>query len=213
MRYYAVGEYGDENDRPHYHIALFNYPNCSRGQTDKRLGAFNCCSACRVVGETWGKGIIDIRNLDIGSASYVAGYITKKMTKPDDSRLLGREPEFSRMSLRPGIGAGYLHDAASSFLEHNLEQTQADVPSGLRHGRAVLPLGRYMTQTFRKLVGRDEKTPEVVKQKIQEKLQPVRSAAFDASRSLKEVAVEKSEGRRASIKARNKIYGSKRNKV
>jgi len=104
VRYFAVGEYGDRTWRPHYHLALFGWPQCRYGfsrYTDRRK---DCCSCCDVIRETWGLGHIAVGSLETSSAQYIAGYVTKKMTFNDDPRLKGRHPEFARMSRNPAIG-------------------------------------------------------------------------------------------------------------
>lgn len=156
LRYFAVGEYGDQSQRPHYHLALFGYGNCLRGQTRK---AARCCQQCDLIADTWGFGHIYLGQLTTESAQYVAGYVTKKMTLKNDPRLQGRHPEFSRMSLRPGIGAGAADEIASTMLSHNLETSPADVPTSLRHGSRQLPLGRYLRRRLRLRIGRPENAP------------------------------------------------------
>lgn len=209
VRYFLVGEYGDETNRPHYHVALFNYPSCSRGTTG--AGKSNphweqCCAACRMVGETWGKGNVYLGSLERDSAQYISGYVLKKMTRYDDKRLDGRDPEFARMSLKPGIGAYFMDEVASTFLQFDLEKTQVDVPSTLRHGNKHWPLGRYLQRRLRKLVGRDEKTPQAVIDKVQSEMSDVRKAAFDASESFEAALAKKMKPRAESNKARANIY-------
>jgi len=211
IRFFIVGEYGDESERPHYHAAIFNMRSCVRGRTRRRPGSgrpvwSECCAICKLVGETWGYGDVDIGMLETSSAQYICGYVTKKMTMRDDYRLKGREPEFARMSLRPGIGASAMDDVASELMRFNLDVTQADVPSSLRHGKRVLPLGRYLTKRLRKLVGKDEKVPEVVLEKIDAEVQPLREAAFDASVSFASALKEANAGKVASFKARQSIF-------
>jgi hypothetical protein len=70
---------------------------------------------------------------------YVSGYVLKKMTHRLDPRLYGRDPEFARMSLRPGIGAVALRPVIS-----HLRRTGRTVPAGLRFGDRLLPIGRYL---------------------------------------------------------------------
>lgn len=214
IRYYAVGEYGDETWRPHYHAALFSYPTCRRGRTLRLPGSGRprwdkCCVQCSLVGRSWTHGDVDLGTLETSSAQYLAGYVTKKMTHAEDFRLDGRLPEFSRMSLRPGIGHGAMHDVASQLMKFNLENTQADVPSALRHGSRLMPLGRYLRRNLRKMVGKDEKTPDVVSQALAEEMRPLRESAFNASQSFKQAVLDSSKGEIDRVLAKHKLYKRK----
>lgn len=161
LRYYAVGEYGDRGGRPHYHAALFGFPSCSHGQTLNPGRADDCCEWCNIVFRSWGMGSIKLGTLEVSSAQYICGYVTKKLTNANDdvvrSYLGSRSPEFAIMSNRPGIGCLAMDDVASVLLKYDPECI--DVPVGLSHGRRRLPLGRYLRRQLRKRIGRDEKAP------------------------------------------------------
>lgn len=213
IRFYGVGEYGDETQRPHYHLAIFGFPTCRLAQTQYRNGSLSCCIQCQLVADTWKRGNIYLGTLETSSAQYVAGYVTKKMTSHRDGRLNGRHPEFARMSNRPGIGYDALHEVASQMLKFNLDKTQADVPVSLRHGNRELPLGRYMRMKLRKLIGKDEKTPQQVLDQLKAEMLPMRTLQFEATQkktSLKTVIQEVNKGKRASFTARNSIFKQKR---
>lgn len=204
IRFYAVGEYGDETDRPHYHLALFGYPACARGRTQVGPSG-SCCASCDRVAQAWGYGRVFLGDLSVESAQYIAGYVVKKLTSESDPVLRGRFPEFSRMSLRPGIGADYMHEVASVLLQHDLEGVLEDVPVALRHGSRNLPLGRYLRRHLRELIGREKNAPQAAVEKMAEEMRPVREAAFDASRSFAAVAVEVSEGKYRQFEARRRL--------
>lgn len=206
IRFYAVGEYGDESNRPHYHVAVFGGPCCLRGHTERdRSGAIRCCEVCRTVQSTWQLGGVFVGSLTQDSAQYIAGYVTKKMTAKDDYRLRGRHPEFARMSLRPGIGQSAMHEVASQLMRFNLDQSQPDVPSVLRHGSRLLPLGRYLRRNLRRMIGKDEKTPQAVLDAMAEEMRPLRVAAFDASTSFKGAILKRYEGERVRVYARHRM--------
>lgn len=179
IRYYLVGEYGDESWRPHYHVALFGYPGCAYGVSRYRAPwrKQNCCESCDRVRDTWGKGFVELGQLEIKSAQYVAGYVAKKMTSKDDPRLEGRYPEFARMSLRPGIGYDAMHEVASTLLSLNLDQSQPDVPSGLRHAAQVMPLGRYLRRKLRLMSGKEESAPQETLDEVKKEMLPLLEAA------------------------------------
>jgi hypothetical protein len=93
ISYYAVGEYGDTGERPHYHIILFN-------------------ANPKIVENAWKLNDITLGNVhfgDVGDASvgYTLKYISKEKKIPqfngDD-----RQKEFALMS--KGLGAGYLSE-------------------------------------------------------------------------------------------------------
>lgn len=178
LRFFGVGEYGNETFRPHYHVGLFNFQPCSRGKTiESRTGRrlwFECCPTCRLVGTVWGKGDIEVRDLDAGKSGYLAGYVTKKMTSKEDARLLGRHPEFPRQSRRPGVGAVGV-PAMAKLIEQFLNPEElVDVPMVAMIGDKPLPLGRYMRNKLRLALGLPEGAPdEVLRQAWSEQVLPL----------------------------------------
>lgn len=180
VRFFACGEYGGETWRPHYHLALFGMPGCANGSTNYNIrGEVECCQSCSCVSETWGLGRVQLAPLTGQSASYIAGYVTKKLG--ESSRPSGLVPEFQRMSLRPGLGADAMDAVSSALIQFSLEKTEIDVPSHLRHGKFLMPLGRYLKQKLRLKVGLDEKTPEAVLKAVEAELLPLRLAARSSS--------------------------------
>lgn len=203
VRYYGVGEYGDLTERPHYHVALFGHPTCEKGLTS--LNQRNsCCQICDTLRSLWDRGHVYLGDLSPQSASYIAGYVTKKWTSPSHEALRGRFPEFARMSLKPGIGAGMMDDVASSLMEFGLDRLE-DVPAVLAHGRQKWPLGRYLRQQLRKRIGRDPKAPLATIKALEEKLRPLREAAAVYAPPGLKSAFFKSEILGASVGSRRNI--------
>lgn len=210
VRYYAIGEYGDETHRPHYHVALFGYPKCSYGNSRYSKSRQNCCAHCDFIRDTWGRGSIYSGDISVNSAQYIAGYVTKKLTSKDNPALKGRYPEFGRMSLKPGIGADFMHEVASTFLTHAALDDLADVPTSLQHGGRKLPLGRYLRRKLRVLTGRSLETPQETIDALQETLRPLRESAFDNSRSFKKEVVEAHDQKVLNAETKAKIFKTKR---
>lgn len=166
LRFFGIGEYGERTNRPHYHVILFGLQSCLRGRTEHRVA--RCCPQCDLVSKAWRKGSVDLGEVNKDSASYITGYVQKKLTKRDDARLGGRHPEFARMSNRPGIGAHAMLDVAAVL--HG-ELVDDDVPTQLRHGGKLMPLGRYLRRKLREAYGLSELgTPKEVLAKVTEEM-------------------------------------------
>lgn len=144
IRYYLVGEYGDQTERAHYHAALFGVSQQEES----------------IVHDCWGHGHTMLGTLTYDSAQYIAGYVTKKLTSINDPRLNGRYPEFARMSNRPGIGALAVPAFADTVSKYGLDDLEAsgDVPTNYREGGQSRPLGRYLRTKLRKELNLDEET-------------------------------------------------------
>jgi hypothetical protein len=165
IRYFLVGEYGDETGRPHYHGALFGIDPITAGGYDGQSG---------IVQESWGLGHTYVGTLTPDSAQYIAGYTMKKMTHDEEKctqkcthpPLNGRNPEFTRMSLKPGIGAGAMRNVADVYFEgQNLDAilSEGDVSSVLRIGNRTIPIGRYLKGELRKNTGICKESTEAQK--------------------------------------------------
>lgn len=209
IRFYGCGEYGDTTFRPHYHVILFGYPTCVRGQTlgyPYKSRWKECCVHCRLVGETWGMGDVVLGTCTKESASYVASYIDKKMTALDDTRLLSRHPEFPRRSL--GIGKDAMWEVAASLKQYDLDKSMPDVPSGLRYGPSIGPLGRFLRMKLREVLGRDKNAPQSTIDQMEAELLELRLAARASSEepSFKRHVVRSGEGKRLQMAARAEVY-------
>lgn len=209
LRFYLVGEYGEQTQRPHYHMAAFGYPTCSWGRSRYSRSRTSCCANCDLVLQAWGHGLVDLGSLETNSAQYIAGYVTKKMTSRDDPRLAGRHPEFARMSNRPGIGADYMDEVASTLMQFDLDTSQPDVPSALRHGSRILPLGRYLRRRLRTRIGKEPNAPASTLQEADAPLLEMRSAAYQTDSPLanfKKALLDENEGARSSLEKKQLIF-------
>lgn len=92
IRYFAVGEYGTEKGRPHYHAVVFNLVDLD------------------LVTNTWNKGFVTGSQAYMGRIRYMVSY----MALPNDSDTHTIKP-FRIMSRRPGIGSGYLDKKKDDF--------------------------------------------------------------------------------------------------
>lgn len=158
-------------------------------------------------------GHIYLGELNEQSASYTAGYVTKKLTKHDDPWLNGRYPEFSRMSRKPGLAFDFVEEIASTFLQHNLEKSEIDVPTTLRRSNKTMPLGRYLTRRLRTLVGRDVKTPQQKLDEIQAEVQLVRETTWNTVQTVKQAMVEAGDQKVLNAETKQKIFGQRKHKL
>ncbi len=109
IRYYMCGEYGspEKTYRPHYHAILFGYefPDAEYATTRNENKVYKS----ELLTELWTHGFAEIGTVTFQSAGYVARYILKK-AKANLNPFLESEnfkPEYTRMSLRPGIGESW----------------------------------------------------------------------------------------------------------
>ncbi len=119
IRYFYCGEYGDENQRPHYHICLFNHAFNDQYLWKDDEGVYTYTSA--ELQKYWPWGFTTCSELTLDNAAYTAGYALKKITgkRAEDHYLRCDEhgeaywlmPEYIRMSTgrdKPcGLGANF----------------------------------------------------------------------------------------------------------
>lgn len=118
LRYFAAGEYGEVGSRPHYHACLFGVGFRDRVYWRRGDAGFNLYRSA-LLERVWGLGHCEIGDLSFQSAAYVARYVVKKelgvkagprrcLLDVTTGEMIERDHEFAHMSLRPGIGAGWL---------------------------------------------------------------------------------------------------------
>lgn len=187
LRFFAVGEYGDSSDRPHYHLAIFGMDGSYHtGRSLLHPHPQRLSRLETYMDRCWDFGHVHVGDLTFDSAQYIAGYVTKKLTKATDERLAGRHPEFARMSLRPGIGGHSATVIAQALLDAertNGPAVTADMPRVLRTGRGDYPLGSYMRERIAGVLGLEKDSNALVYRASVERLQKLQSFLEDGEKN------------------------------
>lgn len=107
FRFFHCGEYGSLHMRPHYHAIIFGYDFPDR-VLFKESPSGHSIFTSRILEGLWPYGFSSIGDVTFESAAYVARYVMKKVTgDASEEHYAGRKPEYTTMSRRPGIGAGW----------------------------------------------------------------------------------------------------------
>lgn len=119
IRFFMCGEYGEKNQRPHFHALLFNFDFLDKTLWQKTSsGSMIYRSA--LLEKLWPWGHSSVGELNFESAAYVARYAMKKLSgdaahvtahgRVDlrTGEILPLKPEFIQMSRMGGIGKDWL---------------------------------------------------------------------------------------------------------
>lgn len=110
LRYFACGEYGEANSRPHYHALIFNGAFTDLTRIKKDL------YSSETLARLWPYGNHSIGAVTPRSAAYIAQYNLKKQGRGDfDADGVERQAPFLRMSRRPAIGHDWLTQYATDL--------------------------------------------------------------------------------------------------
>lgn len=121
FRYFASGEYGSKNSRPHYHSIIFGYdfPDRKAYASTKNK---DLLYTSEILKNSWPYGFHTIGDMSFQSAAYVSRYVMKKrkgkpeqvdkygksneeyymLTDPETGEIYSVEPEFCLMSRGSG---------------------------------------------------------------------------------------------------------------
>lgn len=119
VRFFMGGEYGENGFRCHFHAILFNWDFEDKVVHQVRDGRPHLWTSA-TLDKLWGKGFATIGEATFDSAAYIARYIVKKQygvnaeshytrLDPNTGEIIYFRPEFAHMSLKPGIGYGWMH--------------------------------------------------------------------------------------------------------
>lgn len=148
LRFFGVGEYGEINNRPHFHIILFGDDfSDDRKYNFTKNGFQHWVSPTLYDPENirhgaWKYGLVDIANVSWQSCAYVARYCVKKL-KGDGAaqyKELNYEPEFALMSRNPGI--------AKDYFEEHFEQYRTGLFIGTEQGSLKLGNNPYFDNLY-----------------------------------------------------------------
>lgn len=180
IRYYACGEYGDMNKRPHYHSIIFGYDF-----EDKLLYSRNARGepiyTSEKLDEIWGLGECKIGAVTFESCAYVARYVTKKVDgkKREEGHYLvynadgvisERVPEFSHMSRNPGIAAEYFAKYGNEVMTHDsVIMDGKEVPSVRYYDKKIEECKAERAAELKKLRFRKRNWKELQKERMRVK--------------------------------------------
>lgn len=155
IRFFAAGEYGEQFERPHYHLVIWNIPPkhwdlIKLSWRDPRTKEF-MSDPDRIT-------IEEPRSMwDVGN--YCCAYVMKNNFDAKALIASGRPPEFTTSSL--GIGAMSVPALVKVFQKHSGKvyiETQNDLPRCLFLNGKKMPIDRYLRE---KLLDVLQEAPEI----------------------------------------------------
>lgn len=196
VRFFACGEYGDENKRPHYHVILFGV-DFAEDRKFWRLGSngdYNYRSA--TLERLWPYGFAETASLTPDNAGYAARYMVKKINGERAEQHYSRihphtgvvsqvHPEFITMSTSPGLGADFFRKYQSDCFPSDFLVLQGEKVS----------IPRY----FFKLMAREEVSPSLRTPSEQVKTKRVQDALKRHLRAPEESSQERREVKEESL--------------
>jgi len=146
LRYFHVGEYGEETARPHYHALLFGHEFAEDRYLSGMTNGYPYYRSASLE-KLWPHGMTTLGHLTPETVAYVCKYVTKKITgealeKPGPNGLRRYErvdkdtgeiwevaPEYATMSRDPKIGLAWIqkhhaHTFPADFLIHNRQKAK-----------------------------------------------------------------------------------------
>jgi len=125
LRYYAVGEYGDNTQRPHYHAVIFGHAFEADRLILRREPSLLWTSP--QLERAWGLGHVSVGALTFETARYTASYVTKKLrakqkyVRVDETtgELIELIQPRAFMSLKPAIGRTWLEQFGKQVYDHD----------------------------------------------------------------------------------------------
>lgn len=162
LRYYAVGEYGDETQRPHYHACIFGTAFLEGRTILRRTPSMLWTSDA--LEKAWGMGNVSVGALTFQTAQYTAAYVTKKLNNArryvrideETGELIPLVQPRAFMSLRPAIGREWLDQFGEQTYDHDRVVIE---------GRPQKPPKYY----DKWLAAKSEEQIEIIKQKRKKK--------------------------------------------
>lgn len=160
VRKYAVGEYGDKSDRPHYHVCVFGEAFLENRIVMREQPHLLWTSP--LANELWGLGNVMVGDLNYQTAQYTAGYMAKKLVKgkqyvrvdEQTGELIPLVQPRAFMSKHPAIGGTWLERYGDQVYAHDRVVIAGRPQKPPRfydrwlHGRSEIALG--MIQERRK---------------------------------------------------------------
>lgn len=138
IRHFTCGEYGEQNNRPHYHSIIFG---ASLEDTDR-------------INLAWAQGHTKTESVTPRRIAYTAGYVAKKYFVPKwitdeyvdytTGEIYEWQQPFLQMSRRPGIG--------NSARRHTQSWRDFAVLNGTR-----IPVPKYLHSAWEEIATTDEK--------------------------------------------------------
>lgn len=120
IRFFACGEYGTKNWRPHFHVCLFGLPLLDAEIVGKNFRGDKFYNS-ETINKLWTNGYSYIGELNWQTAAYTARYCLKKWNNntKETYEKLNITPEYTVMSRRPGIAGGYYEKYMPEIYEYD----------------------------------------------------------------------------------------------